>query len=83
MEVLEPGRRVLESDAEFDSVFGHAVPVVLHRQHHRFGGRGSRSQRFNGGSDVAAGEVESFAEIDGCRPVTYAEQEQMHWPGLA
>ena len=53
--------------------------TVARRQHHRFGRRGSRSQRFNGGSDVTAREVEPFAEIDRRRPVTYAEQEQMHW----
>ena len=33
---------------------------------------------FDGGADVAAREVEALAQIDGRRPMTYAEKEEMH-----
>ena len=51
---------------------------VAGRQHHRLRRREPRRQRFDGGADVAAGEVQPLAQVDRRGPVTDAYQEEMH-----
>jgi hypothetical protein len=57
---------------------GVDLRAVTCREHDRFRKGGPSAQRFHGGPDVAAGEVEALPQFHGCGAMGHAQQEQMH-----
>ena len=70
-------RRLRRSAGDVD------LRAVARRQDNGLGRRRSGGERHDRRTDIATREVELLPEIHGCRPVTHAEQEQMHRRSIA
>lgn len=51
---------------------------VARGEHHGLGHRRARGNRLHRGAKVPAGEIQTLPQVDGRRPVAYAEKEEIH-----